>query len=107
MSRHEHLYQKINARVLRSDGLPDGLVEAERALRGSKVILCTVSMLSNDKIAPITTVVPIQTVIFDEASQIDMTDYLPALIRFRSSIRKIVFIGDDKQRKAMIVLFVK
>ncbi|KAF4614778.1 hypothetical protein D9613_003277 [Agrocybe pediades] len=94
---HEHLYQKLEERVLRSDEFPESVVVAERMLCGAKVILCTVSMLSSEKIAPVIALVPVQTIIFDEASQIDVTDYLPALFRFKSTLRKFVFIGDDKQ----------
>lgn len=57
-------------------------------------------MLSNDKISNFTRIVPIQTVIFDEASQIEIGDYLPMLIRFRPTLRKLIFIGDNKQCKS-------
>jgi superfamily I DNA and/or RNA helicase len=40
--------------------------------------------------------------IFDEASQIEIGDYLPLLVRFRSTLQKLVFIGDDKQREPPI-----
>jgi superfamily I DNA and/or RNA helicase len=66
------------------------------------VILCTLSMLSNDKLAAFTRLVPLQTVIFDEASQIEIGDYLPLLVRFRSTLQKLVFIGDDKQRESLV-----
>jgi regulator of nonsense transcripts 1 len=54
-------------------------------------------MLSNEKISPYTHLVPIQTLIFDEASQIEIGDYFPVLVRFRPTLRKLIFIGDDKQ----------
>lgn len=44
-----------------------------------------------------TEIVPVQTVIVDEASQIEVGDYLPMLARHKTSLRKMVFIGDDKQ----------
>jgi superfamily I DNA and/or RNA helicase len=87
----------IDSNVLRSDDFPADLVGATRKLLGSRVILCTLSMLSNDKISNFTQIVPIQTVIFDEASQIEIGDYLPMLIRFRPTLRKLIFIGDNKQ----------
>ena len=96
--RHEHLYHNIDRNVLRSDDFASDLVGASRQLLGSRVILCTLSMLSNDKIGVFTHIVPIQTVVFDEASQIEIGDYLPMLIRFRPSLRKLIFIGDNKQR---------
>lgn len=70
-------------------------------LLGSRVILCTISMLSAGRIMEcgFTKVVPVQTVIIDEASQIEVGDYLPILARYRTTLRKMVFIGDDKQCK--------
>jgi len=76
----------------------------ERLLGGSKVILCTLSMLSNERTAMIPSVVPVQTIIFDEASQIDTCDYLPALVRFRPTLQKAIFVGDDKQRVLFVYL---
>ena len=97
-SRHEHLYEKIECNLIRSDDFVDDVVATERKLLGSRVLLCTVSMLSNMKIGTFSRLVPPQMVIFDEASQIEIGDYFPMLIRFRSTLRKLVFIGDDKQR---------
>ena len=97
LNRHEHLYHKIDHNVLRSDEFANDVVGAARQLLGSRVILCTLSMLSNDKISVFTHIVPIQTVIFDEASQIEIGDYLPMLIRSRPTLRKVIFIGDNKQ----------
>jgi hypothetical protein len=41
--------------------------------------------------------VPVETMIVDEASQVEIGDYLIPLSRFHNSIQKIIFIGDDKQ----------
>lgn len=62
-------------------------------------MLCTISMLSTERLMDcgFTTIVPVQTVIIDEASQIEVGDYLPILAKYKSSLRKMVFIGDDKQ----------
>ena len=95
--RHEHLYEEIIENLIRSDDFPPDLVAAERRLAGSRVILCTLSMLSNDKLATFARLVPLQTVIFDEASQIEIGAYFPMLVQFRPTLRKLVFIGDDKQ----------
>ncbi|KAJ7678927.1 AAA domain-containing protein, partial [Mycena polygramma] len=94
---HEHLYEKINPNLIRSDTLIDDLVATERLLLGSKVILCTLSMVSNNRISTITRLVPLQTVIVDEASQVEIGNYLPMIERFSTTLRKLVFIGDDKQ----------
>lgn len=96
--RHEHLYEKMERNLIRSDEFDDDIVAMERLLLDSKVLLCTISMLSNMKLGPFIRLVPPQTVIFDEASQIEIGDYFPMLISFRSTLRKLVFIGDDKQR---------
>ncbi|KZP07663.1 hypothetical protein FIBSPDRAFT_677479, partial [Athelia psychrophila] len=42
-------------------------------------------------------VVPVECIIVDEASQIEIGQYLPMLSRFETSLKKLVFIGDDKQ----------
>ena len=54
-------------------------------------------MLSHPRLEEIVRCVPLQTVIFDEASQIEVGDYFPMLVTFRPTLRKLVFIGDDKQ----------
>ncbi|KAG6332525.1 hypothetical protein ID866_6562 [Astraeus odoratus] len=94
---HEHLYEKLESCLIRSDVFSNGIVGASRQLLGSKVILCTLSMLSNPDIAAYIHIVPIKTIIFDEASQIEVGDYVPVIHRFGKSLTKMVFIGDQKQ----------
>lgn len=94
---HEHLYEKIHANVIDSSMFPDDNVSANRLLLGCRVILCTLSMLSNNKLAIFSRLVPIEFVVVDEASQIEIGDYLPMLSRSESTLRKLVFIGDNKQ----------
>lgn len=43
--------------------------------------------------------VPVETLIVDEASQIPLGDYLYAFHTFASTLRRVCFIGDDKQRE--------
>ena len=59
-------------------------------------------MMSNNRVmsSGFTRCVPVDIVVVDEASQIDVGDYLPLMNKFRPTIRKMVFIGDDKQRKS-------
>jgi hypothetical protein len=97
--RHEHLYKRLEEKdcVIRSDLFDDDPVGIDRRLLNTRVILCTLSMLSNSRIGDFTRLVPVQTIIFDEASQIEVGNYLPVLHRFRHSLQKMVFIGDDKQ----------
>lgn len=95
--RHDHLYEKIESNVIRSDALTDSTHAMSRLLLDSRVILCTLSMLSSEYVATVAQLVPIQTVIIDEASQIEVGDYLPMLYRFPKTLSKLIFIGDDKQ----------
>lgn len=95
--RHEHLYEKISKNLIRSDKFVEDAVAMGRRLLDSRVILCTLSTLSNPKLATITRLVPVQTVIVDEASQIEIGGYIPLLHRFSITLRKLVLIGDDKQ----------
>ncbi|KAF5382186.1 hypothetical protein D9615_004444 [Tricholomella constricta] len=66
---HEHIYTKVQNNIIRSD-------EFQRlkghAMKGCKVILCTLSMLSNRFINKFTSQNPIKTLIVDEASQIEI-----------------------------------
>ncbi|KAI5984129.1 AAA domain-containing protein [Pisolithus marmoratus] len=54
-------------------------------------------MLSNDSIAPHVQVNPVDILIFDEGSQIEVGNYVPVLYRFGRTLSKIAFIGDHKQ----------
>jgi hypothetical protein len=75
--------------------------ENARLVLGSRVILCTISMLSTHRVMQcgFTKIVPVQTVIIDEASQIEVGGYLPILAKYQTTLRKMIFIGDDKQRR--------
>ncbi|KAH8827037.1 P-loop containing nucleoside triphosphate hydrolase protein [Flagelloscypha sp. PMI_526] len=61
------------------------------------VFLCTLSMLSNPFLSKFTRMNPLHTLVIDEASQIEMGDYLPVLLAGQKSLRKMCFIGDDHQ----------
>jgi hypothetical protein len=100
LSRHEHLYGRIKENIIVSDGLHQ-LARIQKALQGTQVILCTLSMVSNPKLAPVTALVPIVNVIIDEASQIEVGQYVPLFNTFGESLRKICFVGDDKQCKSL------
>ena len=56
-------------------------------------------MLSSDRMfkSRFTQLVPVETLIVDEASQVEIGDYLIPLSRFYNSLQKLIFIGDDKQ----------
>lgn len=94
---HEHLYEKLESCLICSDSFSHEVVGASRQLRGVRVILCTLGMLSNELISPFVHVNPVDILIFDEGSQIEVGNYLPVFHRFMHTLTKIVFIGDDKQ----------
>jgi superfamily I DNA and/or RNA helicase len=101
--RNEHLYQKIEKNIIVSDKLPKpGALK--KVLQGSQVILCTLSMISNPRLQDLglTREVPIIKVIIDEASQIEVGQYVPLFKTFGKTLRKICFIGDDKQCKPIL-----
>ncbi|KAF8150797.1 P-loop containing nucleoside triphosphate hydrolase protein [Crassisporium funariophilum] len=94
---HKHLYEKIHKNIIRLDNFAEDLVAAERQLLVLRIILCTLSMLTNTKAGVFSLLVPIQHVIFDEASQIEIGNYFPMLVCFCPTLCKLVFIGDNKQ----------
>ncbi|KAK1236206.1 hypothetical protein PQX77_000550, partial [Marasmius sp. AFHP31] len=91
---HEHLYQQILDRVIRSDRF---MSVKPKELADCKVILCTLSMLSARLLKKFTQAVPIQTLVVDEASQIEIGDYFHAFEVAKGTLRKMCLIGDDKQ----------
>ncbi|KAG6326048.1 hypothetical protein ID866_13041, partial [Astraeus odoratus] len=91
---HEHLYERLEHCLLVSDVFSKTMIEATTQLGDARVILCTLSMLSNDNIAPYVQVNPVDILIFDEGSQIEIGDYVPVLHRYAHTLTKMVFIGD-------------
>ncbi|KZP11024.1 hypothetical protein FIBSPDRAFT_195553 [Athelia psychrophila] len=94
---HEHLYEKIKRNVIESSEFPEDALLAQRMLLGTRVILCTISTITSARLAFITMQAPVECVIVDEASQIEIGQYLPLLSRYEKTLQKLVFIGDDKQ----------
>ena len=97
-SRHEHLYTaepRFKGHLILSN---DFKTVSFRDLDGCKVILSTLSMLSSIHMSKFTKYVPLNVLVVDEASQIEISGYIPVLTTFKT-IRKICFIGDDKQCK--------
>ena len=76
--RHEHLYETIEERLIRSDDLFSDPVYTERRLSGATTILCTVAMLSNPALdsSAVFRFVPVERLIVDEASQIDSFEFM-------------------------------
>ncbi|KAH9888514.1 hypothetical protein C8Q73DRAFT_655707 [Cubamyces lactineus] len=95
---HEHLYEEIEERLIRSDELFADPMDAERKLAGAQVILCTIAMLSNPAIdrCGIFKLVPVERLIVDEASQIDTFEFMHLFYKFRD-LQKLCMFGDPKQ----------
>lgn len=93
-NRHDHLYNEIKPHIIRSDEFKKF---NNSRLKGIHVMLCTLSMLSNSFITTFTKVIPLDTLIVDEASQIEIGAYIPIFSFFKHTLRKMCFIGDDKQ----------
>jgi hypothetical protein len=76
--RHEKLYEKIQDKVIRSDDLPDSISDVSKTFRGIKVVLCTLSMLSNPKLVDcgLFNILPVKSLVIDEASQIDVFEFM-------------------------------
>lgn len=73
-------------------------------LQGISVVLCTLSMLSNFHIGKFTRIIPLKTLVIDEASQIEVGDYVPIFSAYKTTLRKVCFIGDDKQCKSLFFI---
>lgn len=93
---HEHLYVHIRSNIIISEEFIDKSIMSQ--LYGCPVVLCTLSMLSSPKLHQLGVFrkVPLKNIVVDEASQIEIGEYIP-LFTTTSTIRKVTFIGDDKQ----------
>jgi len=76
--RHEHLYQSIEEKLIRSDDLPKDKVGMARLILDSNIILCTLSMMLNPKLRNNGTfsIVPPRCLVIDEASQINAFEFM-------------------------------
>ena len=76
--RHEHLYESMTEKLIRSDEFPKNKVGMARLLLDSKVILCTLSMILNPALFNNNTfdIVPPRCLLIDEASQISVFEFM-------------------------------
>ncbi|KAI0827617.1 P-loop containing nucleoside triphosphate hydrolase protein [Trametes gibbosa] len=96
---HEHLYEGIDGRLIRSDDLClADPVEMERKIGVSTVMLCTISMLSNPAVmnCGFFELLPVERLVVDEASQIDTFEFMHLFHKFRK-LEKVCMFGDPKQ----------
>jgi regulator of nonsense transcripts 1 len=92
---HEHLYYKVQNNIVCSDTF--NIASSKSNLKGCQIILCTLSMLSHPRINKFTKEIPLKIMVVDEASQIEVGNYVSIFANFKHSLRKLCFIGDDKQ----------
>jgi regulator of nonsense transcripts 1 len=76
--RHEHIYEIIQGKLIRSDELPGDPGDLEQALGGTCIMLSTLSMLSNPTLDDknVFEIVPVVQLVIDEASQINLFDFM-------------------------------
>lgn len=96
---HEHLYTEIENRLFRGDELPDNPKDLENTISATTIILSTLSMLSNPALDQngMFDLVPLTILVVDEASQINVFEYMHVFFKFRNVMIKVCFFGDPKQ----------
>ncbi|KAH9921368.1 P-loop containing nucleoside triphosphate hydrolase protein [Amylocystis lapponica] len=96
---HEEIYGPVTKFLIRSDDLFRDPVDAERLIGGSRVILCTLSMLSNPCLddCRLFGLIPVERLIVDEASQIDTFEFMHLFHKFNKTLEKVCLFGDPKQ----------
>ena len=75
--------------------------ETKKLVGGARVILCTLSMFTSKSMdtCGLTRALAVpEILIVDEASQILVNEYLPGLTEFAPTLKRVCFVGDDKQR---------
>ncbi|KAK0216394.1 P-loop containing nucleoside triphosphate hydrolase protein [Armillaria fumosa] len=104
---HEHLYTNIEDKLLRGDLLPILRKDLECIIGESSIILSTLSMISNTTLDKngMFDLVPPRTLVVDEASQINVFEYMASasifsqhvFVKFKDVMKKVCFFGDPKQ----------
>ncbi|KAK0483001.1 P-loop containing nucleoside triphosphate hydrolase protein [Armillaria luteobubalina] len=96
---HEHIYTGIERRLYRADKLPNKRKELIEIIGGSRIMLSTLSMLSNPALDGngIFDLVPPRSLVVDEASQINVFEYMHIFFKFRKEMTQVCFFGDPKQ----------
>jgi hypothetical protein len=87
--RHEHLYEDaLDRNLIRPDELPEDALACERVFVRARVVLCTLGMLSNPALVErgVFDTIPVERLVIDEASQINVFDFLVSLIPFRDAL---------------------
>ncbi|KAI5120000.1 hypothetical protein M0805_008461 [Coniferiporia weirii] len=95
---HEHIYEEVKDSLIRTDELPSTPQEMAVVFDGVKVVLCTISTLSNPSVERkrVFSFVPMTNLVVDEASQIGIFSYMHIFAQFKR-LHKVCFFGDPKQ----------
>ncbi|KAF9529885.1 P-loop containing nucleoside triphosphate hydrolase protein, partial [Crepidotus variabilis] len=96
---HEHLYEGVVDRLIQSDQLSDTHADINRLFMGSCVVLSTLSMLSNPTLFQCGAfkLVPLERLVIDEASQINIFEFLHVFHTHQKTLQKVCFFGDPFQ----------
>ncbi|PBK61096.1 P-loop containing nucleoside triphosphate hydrolase protein [Armillaria solidipes] len=96
---HEHIYTKVKDKLLRVDRLPKNQKNLRRTIGKSSIMLSTLSMLSNPALDQngMFNLVPPKSLVVDEASQINVFDYMHIFFKFQNEMKQVCFFGDPKQ----------
>ena len=83
IGRHEHHYVELGDQMVQTSDIFQDTTSIEDVLGKSKIVLCTLGMLSNPGLAEygVFKHCPVERLIVDEASQIDTLDFM---VRFSS-----------------------
>ena len=75
------MYNGIEDVVIRTDQIPDECQDVATMFRGITLVLCTLSTLSNPKLddCGLLDLIPMRSLVIDEASQIDVFDFMVTL----------------------------
>ena len=78
VTRHEHIYTEVENSLICTDELPKNPRETKQVFHRVRIILCTLSALSNLTLEAccLFKQIPIENLVVDEASQIGIFDYL-------------------------------
>lgn len=80
-NRHEHIYAEVERHLIRTDELPNTPREMELLFYGTRIVLCTLSTISNPSLQDkkLFRIVPMDMLVIDEASQIGVLEYLVSI----------------------------
>ncbi|KAK0216384.1 P-loop containing nucleoside triphosphate hydrolase protein [Armillaria fumosa] len=96
---HEHIYAGVKGKLFHVDSLPNKQKYLVEIIGGSSIMLSTLSMLSNPALDKngMFDLVPPRSLVVDEASQINVFEYMHIFFKFQNEMTQVCFFGDPKQ----------